>query len=228
MQRCELLSSLTDEKMQWLPDPVLNETKEHYKSYNEVKGTETNDSDRPTLKEKPTKEKGLNLGTDAELNVTPENLENDLHEEEEFGVPTPDAHLCITQNARAIVECVECRKPRVVYSHHKLTDRQITSVTISISEYEYTCGSPLLPPTNSMYKKVMCRLNVNCNSHVELAYYGSGLGQLDVCSVCGGPEADTNVELKKQYKTVLPLCKTCECKGISPFIQRPYRKSKKK
>jgi len=164
---CCLPPCLTDENMQWLPDPVLNETKEHYKSYNEVKGTETNESDRPTLKAKPTKEKGLNLGTDAELNVTQENLENDVHEEEEFGVPTPDAHLCITQNARAIVECVECRKPRVVYSHHKLTDRQITSVTISISEYEYTCGSPLLPPTNSMYKKVMCRLNVNCNSHVE-------------------------------------------------------------
>ena len=58
---CCLPPRLTDEKMQWLPDPVLNETKEHYKSYNEVKGTETNESDRTTLKAKPTKEKGLNL-----------------------------------------------------------------------------------------------------------------------------------------------------------------------
>ena len=226
-KNCCLPPRLTNEQMQWLPDPVLNETKEHYKSYNEVKGTETNESDRPTLKAKPMKEKGLNFGKNAELNVTQENPEIDVHEEE-FGVPAPDAHLCITQNATAIVECVECRKPRVVYSHHKLTDRQLMSFTISISDYEYTCGSPLLPPTNSMYKKVMCRLNVTCNSHVELAYYGSGLGQLDICSVCGGPEADTNIELKKQYKTVLPLCKTCECKGISPFVQRPYGKSTKK
>lgn len=158
------------------------------------------------------------------MNVTTSNPVNDIFEEEEFEVPTPDAHLCITQNARAIVECVECRKPRVVYSHHKLTERQIMSFTISISEYEYTCGSPLLPPTNSMSKKVMSRLNINCDSHVELAYYGSGLGQVDICSVCAEPEADTNAELKKQYKTVLPLCKTCEGNGRVPFIQRPYGK----
>ncbi|VDI69131.1 Hypothetical predicted protein [Mytilus galloprovincialis] len=191
--------------------------------------TKTDDTDRPSLKAKPSKEKGLNPGTvgHAGLNVAQEDHEME-HEQEEFGVPTPDAHMCITQNARSVVVCVECRKPRIVYSNHKLTDRQQISVTISTSEYEYTCGSPLLPPTNTMHKKVMCKLNLNCNSHVELAYYGSGLGQLDICSFCGGPEADTNVELKKQYKTVLPLCKTCESKGIAPFIQRPYGKSKKK
>lgn len=221
-ENCCLPPRLRDEQMQWLPDPVLNETKDHYKSYNEVKGTETNESDRPSLKAKPIKEKKLNLR--ATVNVTTSNPVNDIFEEEEFEVPTPDAHLCITQNARAIVECVECRKPRVVYSHHKLTERQIMSFTISISEYEYTCGSPLLPPTNSMSKKVMSRLNINCDSHVELAYYGSGLGQVDICSVCAEPEADTNAELKKQYKTVLPLCKTCEGNGRVPFIQRPYGK----
>lgn len=75
-----------------------------------------------------------------------------------------------------------------------------------------------------MSKKVMSRLNINCDSHVELAYYGSGLGQVDICSVCAEPEADTNAELKKQYKTVLPLCKTCEGNGRVPFIQRPYGK----
>lgn len=202
--------------MQWLPDPVLNETKDHYKSYNEVKGTETNESDRPSLKAKPIKEKKLNLR--ATVNETQSNPANDIFEEEEFGVPTPNAHLCITQN----VECVECRKPRVVYSHHKLTERQIMSFTISISEYEYTCGSPLLPPANSMSKKVMSRLIINCDSHVELAYYGSGFGQVDICSVCAEPEADTNAELydaeKTQYKTVLPLCKTCEGKGRVSFI----------
>ena len=58
--------------MQWLPDPVLNETREHYKSYSEVKGTDTNESDRPTLTAKPTKEKGLNIEADAEQNVTQE------------------------------------------------------------------------------------------------------------------------------------------------------------
>lgn len=79
-----------------------------------------------------------------------------------------------------------------------------------------------------MYKKVMCRVNLNCNSHIELAYYGSGFGQLDICSVCAEPEAETNVELKKQYKTVLPLCRSCASKGIEPFVQRPYGKSKKK
>lgn len=227
-ENCCLPPRLTEEQMQWLPDPVLDDTKEHYKSFTE--GTETTESDRPTLKVKPRKEKALNLGTDAQLNATQENPEGDLNrnvEEEEFGIPSPDAHLCITQNARALVDCVECRKPRVIYSHHKLTERQLTSITISISEYEYTCGSPLLPPTNSLYKKVMCRVNLNCNSHIELAYYGSGLGQLDICSVCTEPEAETNIELKKQYKSVLPICRSCVSKGMEPFVQRPYGKSKK-
>lgn len=51
--------------MQWLLDPVLNETKDHYKSYNEVKGTETNESDISYLKAKPIKEKKLNHRTTA-------------------------------------------------------------------------------------------------------------------------------------------------------------------
>ena len=110
--------------MQWLPDPVLDDTKKHYKSFTEVRGSETTESDRPTLKVKPRKEKVFNLGTDAQLNATQENPEGDLNrkgEKEEFGIPSPDAHLCITQNA--LVDCVQCRKPRVIYSHHKLTER---------------------------------------------------------------------------------------------------------
>lgn len=47
---------------------------------------------------------------------------------------------------------------------------------ILISEYEYICGSFLLLFINVMFKKVMCRFNINCGLYVELVYYGSGLG----------------------------------------------------
>ena len=35
-------------KLDWLPDPVSDESGEHYKSYWEVVGTETDEAARPT------------------------------------------------------------------------------------------------------------------------------------------------------------------------------------
>lgn len=53
-----------------------------------------------------------------------------------------------TQNARAIATCVECCK-RVIYSKSRLNKRQQVLLATSLSEYEYSCGSCLFPPTVS-------------------------------------------------------------------------------
>lgn len=55
---CCLEPVVSDDDMKWLPDPVLGESGEHYKAYEEVNGTETSKIDRPSLKE-PTKKKAL-------------------------------------------------------------------------------------------------------------------------------------------------------------------------
>lgn len=52
-----------------------------------------------------------------------------------------------------------------------------------------------------MFRKVMSRLNFNCDSHVELAYYRSALGQVDISLfVVDKCKADTNAEKKPSIK----------------------------
>lgn len=60
---CCLEPVVSEDDMKWLPDPVLGESGEHYKAYEEVNGTETSENDRPSLKE-PTKKKALTKKTE--------------------------------------------------------------------------------------------------------------------------------------------------------------------
>jgi hypothetical protein len=46
--------------------------------------------------------------------------------------------------------------------------------------------------------------------------------RVDVCAHCGRSGADPKPELKKVYKTVLPLCKECENDGKKPIVARQY------
>ena len=128
-----------------------------------------------------------------------------------------------TLNARFLITCVECRKPRVMYSLHKLTERQKVSLVTSMSEYDYTCGAPVLPPSNTLHSKVMVRAFLTCSMPVEIPYYGSELGKKDICAHCVAEEAEIDQELKKKYKTVLPICIACE-EGKTPVLQCPFGK----
>ena len=52
---CCLPPSLPREKLTWLPDPMLDESGEHFKSYDVVKNKSTSEKDRPSLKLKKPK-----------------------------------------------------------------------------------------------------------------------------------------------------------------------------
>ncbi|XP_014676567.1 PREDICTED: uncharacterized protein LOC106816458 [Priapulus caudatus] len=229
--------------LSWLPDPVLDESGEHYLKYKEVmsRNNDTTEADRPSLK--PVKEKPQRKRTsqalenqaetgdsqqmdtsdpsqDAETPVcrvslqTPENIPStsDLH----------DTSLYTAQNARATVYCTECRKPRVIYSKQRLSQRHKLTLTLVMSEYDYTCGAPLLPPTCSISKTVMCRTGISCGCPVENPYYTSAIGRLDICAFCAAEEAEVNAEMKKKFKTVLPLCADCCEEGRKAIVYRPF------
>lgn len=232
---CCLEPVVSEDDMKWLPDPVLGESDEHFKAYEEVNGTETSENDRPSLKE-PAKKKALTKKKEkpccpavrpnteeTEAQPVTENVSklNDMQ------VPksSDDPGLCTVQNSRSLVSCVECSKPRVIYSRHRLTERQQTSVVIGLSEYDYTCGSMLLPPENPMFKNIMTRTDITCQSPVELQYYSSGLGLADLCAHCGFNSGQVSTDLLKRYKTVLPLCDECKDSGKSVIVQRPYGKN---
>ena len=329
-ENCCLATRIPYEELSWLPDPVIDDSGDHYKPYTEVKGQDTNDENRPSLKDKTKGKKSQKApvqpaaepfrdeepatetpeaepGQAEELVTEPGQAEEPAteprqaeepateprqaeepateprqaeepateprqaeepateprqaeepateprqaeeqatetpateitetvmelaEEQEEYKDPAPpveDPHLCTKQNARAIVTCTECRKPRVIFSKQRLSERLKISVTIAVSEFDYTCGAPLLPPSNTSYEKVMCRSTLNCGTPVELQYYGSSLGRQDICCHCCAEEVEVLPELKDKYQTVLPICKECIGKGKPPVVKRPYGKNIKK
>ncbi|CAG2185017.1 unnamed protein product [Mytilus edulis] len=193
---CCIPSILSDEALYWLPDPVLCNYKEHFKPYEEVNGTDTSESDRPTFKvvnKAPSKTKKAKRSVEAEIND--QTQDDDADDTQEVTTCTEDnyhASIFTSQNARGVVKCVECLKSRVYYSKTRLTERHQTLIALNISEYDYSCGAELADPNQSVLKNVFFRPGLTCAVAVELSYYGSGLGQPDICCFCatGGFDDD--------------------------------------
>lgn len=198
------------DQIAWLPDPMLDDSGEHYLKYETVKNMDTTELARPSIKAKnPQNQKGKKRQT------TPNVCEG--NESEYY------SHLYTTQNARAYVECIECRKPRVVYSKHRLTGRQKTSLAADLNESDFTCGTvDVKEPTFAL--DVKCR-PLECATTVEICYYGASLGPVDICCHCGSSGAEVDQELKKSYKTVLPICDLCLGNGKQTIVHRPYGKN---
>ena len=89
------------------------------------------------------------------------------------------------QTARAVAVCIECRKSRVMYS--KLSERQKVLLAVGLSEFEFSCGSSLFPPSvpGSLKQSMSLKPNLQCVMPVEISYYGSDLGRRDLCAYCG-------------------------------------------
>ena len=58
---------------------------------------------------------------------------------------TRQAHLT-AHTARLLIECVECRKTR-----RQLSERQKTTFVMRLSQFDYTCGSHITPPSHTLY-----------------------------------------------------------------------------
>lgn len=93
----------------------------------------------------------LDVPVDEPSNLSKPELQ--VMEEPKFA----DFRLTTPQHARATILCVECRKPRVLYSKHVLTERQKVSLVILLSEFDYTCGAPITPPHHLLHGVVMTR-----------------------------------------------------------------------
>ena len=77
------------------------------------------------------------------------------------------------QNARAVITCVECEKPRVIYGKTKLNARQELLIAKTLSTYEYSCGDHLFPATekSKTAESVIIRPNLQCAMQIEVSYY---------------------------------------------------------
>ena len=145
------------DQLAWLSDPVLGEDTEHYLKYNEVKGMETTEDDRPTLKkvEKPKASKAKPNAVVVQPTPDVDYAERQVSTET---APEPTAfvenHALYTlQHARLTIPCIECRKPRIIYSMVRPSERQKVALAMLLSEFDYTCGAPLTPTDNPLHGK---------------------------------------------------------------------------
>ena len=94
----------------------------------------------------------------------------------------------------------------------------------SVSNYDYTCGSHLFSPTETrkLALSMALRPNLQCAMHIEISYYGSDIGRKDLCSHCAMEGGIVDAELKKRFKTVLPICDQCVANKKEAYTQRPY------
>ena len=84
-----------------------------------------------------------------------------------------DPALYTAQSARLVVECVECGKPRLIYSILKPSARQLNRLEGWIEDEAFTCGQDLFPELHPQHKVMVVREGLNCASPVEVAFYSS-------------------------------------------------------
>ena len=228
---CCIPATSSPDQLAWLPDPVLGEDKEHFLKFNEVKGMVTTEDDRPTLK-KTEKPKTTYAKPKAVVQPTPAIDSTELQVSTETA-PEPTAsvenHAIYTsQHARSTIPCIECRKPRIIYGMVRPSQRQKVALAMLFSEFDYTCGAPLTPPDNPLHGKLVCRPSLSCSSPVETPFYGQNelTNPKDICAHCGIQGASVDMDLRKRYKTVLPICEDCISSGKTAIVYRPYGKKK--
>jgi hypothetical protein len=132
-----------------------------------------------------------------------------------------DASIFTVQCAKDVVNCIECRKPRVVYSKHRLTGRQSATLKALLTEVEYSCGDVIDTPWSTdqtHHNTVYTKIPMTCADAIEIPYYSAELGRKDICCYCCNDSVATDESLLKKFKTVLPLCKTCVDDGCEVIL----------
>ena len=132
--------------------------------------------------------------------------------------------MLTAQHVRDLVKCVECTKPRCIYSKQQLTDREKREVRRIMRSYDFHCGCMVTPNISFLSGVIFTRLELNCSSPIEWAYYGSSVrnAQKNLCSHCGKNSGSVDPELKKYYRTVLPICDGCKV-SKDPMKRMPYK-----
>lgn len=69
---------------------------------------------------------------------------------------------------------------------------------------------------------LIVRQDISCHDPVEKQYYSCKTFDL-ICRRCGStePNEPVNEEMKRQYKLVNPVCRTCSEKGAKPVVPAP-------
>ncbi|XP_046341796.2 uncharacterized protein LOC124122725 [Haliotis rufescens] len=187
------------EQLNFIPDPVVSpESGDKFEEFHSVYGTDTTDSARPSLS-----------------SVTMSSIREKQNRK-----------ILTANKVRESVTCVECRKPRCVYSDTRLSCKDKTALIRMREGRSYTCGSPLFPPASPYFETLVVKESLRCSSTMETTYYASNTCSLpSVCFHCGIARsedfADDSVihELQAMYSTVKPICRSCKQSGKEAAVR---------
>ena len=109
------------EQLHYLPDPVPGEDL-HYKSFEELYGMQTTEDHRPSFKSTKAKKKDKLTTTKVKHSM-------------------PFCPSAVrAKNVGVIVNCVECEKPRLLFSAKKLSVKESEILQGFLDTIFYTCG----------------------------------------------------------------------------------------
>ena len=117
------------------------------------------------------------------------------------------------KNVGILLNCTECRKPRLVYAQHKLTEKERNGFKRVMNDLLYVFGGSLSDIGDqekdanvSVINKLFVRENIACSSVIETPYYSAEIFE-EICVYCG-----SNKMLVKSVESY-PKCKECSEKG---------------
>ena len=174
------------DSLSFLPDPLLDETKDHSQSFEKLFRTKTTEKDQPSLKF------GLEVSE----------------------IDKANKELFLAQKVCNIIKCSTCKKPRCIYSNGKLNHRDIILIQRVKDENIYMSGSSLFPPGHEQVTTIVVKRSLSCEIlPMETTYCSTKNTTYPlVCFHCRGNQSsicnNTIRDLKQQYQSVCPIC-TC-------------------
>ena len=142
-----------------LPDP-MPAGNEHFKSFDELYGTQTSEEHRPSL----------------------------IPTRKAHGMPfSPTGQT--GKNTGTVIQCTNCKRWRVAYSQRKLKAEESTELKSLLEDIDFSCGASLqdiLHQESSILTKVFVNQNLSCSHSMEKAFYSACFDP--VCFFCGEEE----------------------------------------
>ncbi|CAG8707908.1 17448_t:CDS:1 [Funneliformis caledonium] len=110
------------------------------------------------------------------------------------------------------ISCEYCQKRHCVYSNKVLNDEEEYNYQQALESYSYSCGVPIFPDDHYLKETVFIRIQINCDSLIEILYYSSRKsGNYPICYYCEEKEdlITPSQSLKERFKQIYPLCEVC-------------------
>ena len=163
----------------------------------------------------------------------------------------PPHHRYTRAQVRSVIFCVDCQRPRLLYSMTKPSADLLKSMDTYAEDISFACGDPLFE--DELEDEMLLKLKEtffvkearSCTDWVERDFFNTGAvkGRTEfefICSICGTPPEDSPLVADavlglRDGKKLLPCCEDCHAakkkplaygKADQPVAQAAKRKRK--